>query len=274
MNMQSPTSEYEVLAIDAIRADGGTQSRAQMYQSVVSDYADLIAGGATFPPIVAFYDGSDYWLADGFHRHAAHVSLGLVEIDTVIRQGSRREAILYSVGANASHGLRRTNDDKRRAVLTLLNDDEWVQWSDREVARKCGVSNRFVSNIRPSVNGSQTERKFERGGKTHTQDTSNRGRKPDPLGDLVDEGIGRLSDENKMFESDEGPRPVMDLKGRDPREFNRAMHFVGDFEHYARDLAKKNVLDDCAILDPAERQRLRSAIDKIDAIHDQIMTRI
>jgi hypothetical protein len=70
------------------------------------------------------------------------------------------------------------------------------------------------------------------------------------------------------------PRPVMDLKGRDPREFNRAMHFVGDFEHYARELSKKNIISDCEILDPAERQRLRSAIDKIDAIHDQIMTRI
>ena len=70
------------------------------------------------------------------------------------------------------------------------------------------------------------------------------------------------------------PRPVMDLKGRDPREFNRAMHFVGDFELYARELAKKDVVSECAILDTAERQRLRAAIDKIDAIHDQIMTRV
>ena len=70
------------------------------------------------------------------------------------------------------------------------------------------------------------------------------------------------------------PRPVMDLKGRDPREFNRAMHFVGDFELYARELAKKDVVSECAILDTAERQRLRAAINKIDAIHDQIMTRV
>ena len=70
------------------------------------------------------------------------------------------------------------------------------------------------------------------------------------------------------------PRPVVDLKGRDPKEFNRAMHFVGDFEQYARDLSKKAIASECAILDPSERQRLRAAIDKIDGIHDQIMTRI
>ncbi|NKX40974.1 hypothetical protein HGG71_05755 [Rhodobacteraceae bacterium R_SAG2] len=70
------------------------------------------------------------------------------------------------------------------------------------------------------------------------------------------------------------PRPVVDLQGRDPKEFNRAMHFVGDFEQYARDLSKKNILPDCAILNPSERQRLRAAINQIDAIHDQIMTRI
>jgi hypothetical protein len=86
------------------------------------------------------------------------------------------------------------------------------------------------------------------------------GDKPPTLSQLAQQGIK--------------PRPVVDLKGRDPKEFNRAMHFVGDFEQYARDLAKKSIASECAILDPSERQRLRAAIDRIDAIHDQIMTRI
>lgn len=70
------------------------------------------------------------------------------------------------------------------------------------------------------------------------------------------------------------PRPVMNLNGRDPREFNRALHFVADFENYARELSKKDVLGDCAILTANERLRLRDAINKIDAIHDKIMTRV
>nr|WP_244557034.1 hypothetical protein [Fulvimarina manganoxydans] len=76
-----------------------------------------------------------------------------------IRQGTRRDAILHSVGANATHGMRRTNADKRRAVTRLLEDAEWAAWSDREIARRCGVSQPFVGSMRESHtdNGYQYE---------------------------------------------------------------------------------------------------------------------
>ena len=41
--------------------------------------------------------------------------------------------------------------------------------------RACGVSNRFVSNLRPSVNGSQIERTVTRNGTTYQQNTTNIG---------------------------------------------------------------------------------------------------
>lgn len=49
--------------------------------------------------------------------------------------------------------LQQLHADKRKAVLTLLKDDEWSQWSDREIARQCGVSKTFVSNLRPTLTG-------------------------------------------------------------------------------------------------------------------------
>jgi hypothetical protein len=42
--------------------------------------------------------------------------------------------VLYTVGANATHGLRRSNADKRRAVSMLLDDPEWAQWSNLAIA--------------------------------------------------------------------------------------------------------------------------------------------
>ncbi|QXD15805.1 hypothetical protein GQ464_002330 [Rhodocaloribacter litoris] len=89
---------------------------------------------------------------------------------------SRRDAILHSVGANAEHGLRRTGADKRRAVMTLLQDEEWRRWSDREIARRCRVSHPFVAKMRAdtcNVSSISTERTFKhwRGGVT-TMDTS------------------------------------------------------------------------------------------------------
>lgn len=160
------------IPISAIRLDGGTQSRALLQDSIINEYAMALEDGVTFPPVVLFYDGSDHWLADGFHRVRAYLFAGRDAIPADVRQGTRRDAILYSVGANEAHGLRRTNDDKRRAVLTLLNDAEWAKWSDREIARRCAVSNQFVSNIRPSVNDGQMERKVERSGSTYTMNTS------------------------------------------------------------------------------------------------------
>lgn len=77
-------------------------------------------------------------------------SIGQEQINTEIRQGSCRDAILHSLGANASHGIRRTNADKRKAVEIMLEDEEWGQWSDREIARKCGVGNQLVSHVRSS----------------------------------------------------------------------------------------------------------------------------
>lgn len=143
--------------IGCIRLDGGTQPRATIHADWIEEYAADMGAGASFPPVTVFFDGTDYWLADGFHRTHAAMALGLIEIEADIRQGTQRDAILFSVGANASHGQRRTNEDKRRAVLRLLNDAEWAGWADREIARRCGVDNKTVGALRPRPIQSDTE---------------------------------------------------------------------------------------------------------------------
>lgn len=70
------------------------------------------------------------------------------------------------------------------------------------------------------------------------------------------------------------PKPVIDLKGRDPAEFNRSMHFVGAFESYQRDVEKIDVDQILPGLTDSERDRVRKAIAAIDAFHDRIITRI
>lgn len=138
------------------------------------------------PNIYATYDSSTYWLADGFHRITAAILACLSEIPANIINGTKRDAILYSVGANANHGLRRTNADKRKAVLMLLQDDEWKLWSSNRIAKQCAVSHTFVDNFRDelSCNGCkiepQQQRKVERNGTTYVQDTSNIGKPQKP----------------------------------------------------------------------------------------------
>jgi len=78
----------------------------------------------------------------------------------------QRDALLYSISFNAEHGLPRTNADKRKAVRLLLADAEWGQWSYREIARHCQVSQVFASKLRKAAsdNGYQMKpRKGKRG---------------------------------------------------------------------------------------------------------------
>jgi hypothetical protein len=173
------------MLITDIRTDGATQSRESLDVATVAEYADAMANGAAFPAVVVFYDGQSYWLADGFHRVAAAKQSGMAEIDADVRQGSRRDAILLSVGANSSHGLRRTNADKRRAVMTLLNDEEWSRWSDREIARRCVVSHVTVKNYRDEIsllkiNSDEPRTYTTKHGTTATMNTANIGRTPAP----------------------------------------------------------------------------------------------
>jgi len=136
------------MLVEKIRIDCGTQSREKIDQQVVSDYAVALKEGAKFPAVVVFHDGLEYYLADGFHRYLAHVQAGRTEIEAEVKNGTLRDAILYSLSANDSHGLRRTNADKRKSVMTLLEDDEWKQWSSSDIARACKVSHVFVIKLR------------------------------------------------------------------------------------------------------------------------------
>jgi hypothetical protein len=142
------TTETPTLRLDQIRIDGGTQPRVAIDEDVVGEYADLYVEGVDLPAVTVFHDGSTYWLADGFHRYWASKRAERETIAVDVQQGTRRDAILYSVGANASHGLRRTNEDKRKAIQTLLEDEEWCQWSDNAIAKQCGVSDKTVGNVR------------------------------------------------------------------------------------------------------------------------------
>jgi hypothetical protein len=170
----------KTLLIDNIDFEGGTQVRWVIEEADVLQYAEAMREGAEFPPIVVFHDGKTYWLADGFHRVLAAVEVGKRRIACEVKKGGKRQALLYACGVNETHGFRRTNEDKRNAVHILLADDEWSKWSDREVAKRCAVSDRFVNGLRQelSANGSQT-RKFKRGGKEHAMDVA---RPVKPLG--------------------------------------------------------------------------------------------
>jgi len=175
--MQS--EQKEQVRINQIVVKNQIQQRVKLNEDCIEEYAEAIGSGAKLPPIVLFDDGENLLLVDGRHRYEANLKAGVETIEATIYEGSEREAILYAVGANADHGLRRNNADKRMAVTTLLTDSEWGKWSDTEIARRCLVSQPFVSNVRREL----TQNGFEwgptrKGADGREINTSNIGAKP------------------------------------------------------------------------------------------------
>ena len=109
------------------------------------------ATASQFPPIDVFgNDDGPFYLGDGFHRLEAHRSAhpDAEDIECRVHPGDRDDALLFACGANAQHGLRRSRSDKMKAVTTLFRSERWSGWSDREIARQCGVSHTFVAAVR------------------------------------------------------------------------------------------------------------------------------
>jgi uncharacterized ParB-like nuclease family protein len=140
----------KVMNIGAIVMDERLQSRTEISEDTVTEYTDAVKDGADFPPVLVYFDGVNYYLADGYHRVFAHKRADKVSINCYVVRGTLRDAILHSAGVNANHGMRRTYADKRKAVMTLLDDFEWSEWSNSEIARRCGVSPTFVAGLRDS----------------------------------------------------------------------------------------------------------------------------
>lgn len=173
-----------MLELDKIRIDGGTQARVELNQETVGEYAELYATKVAMPAIKVYFDGSTFWLVDGFHRYFGAKKAGLSEILEEVIPGTLRDAILFSLGANTSHGLRRSGADKRQAVNRMLSDSEWAQWSDREIGRQCGVSHTFVSSVRSDLSGNRCQiaatKTVSRNGTTYQQNTANIGKTTSP----------------------------------------------------------------------------------------------
>lgn len=169
------------LRIDKIDWDTDTQSRICVDPEAVADYKRSRQDKVKFPPITVYHDHGKYYIADGWHRTIVEKELDNEWISAEIVEGDKRDAVLHSCGANSNHGLRRSSADKRKAINTLLADEEWRKWSNREIARKCGVDEKTVRKCRESFRSSadypQMEVKAVRNGKEFTVTTKNIGKK-------------------------------------------------------------------------------------------------
>jgi uncharacterized membrane protein YgcG len=134
------------LPLASINIYGGTQTRVKTTDEAVESYADEMTQGTVFPPIVVYYDGATYWLADGFHRYLASKRIERPTISAEVHPGGRTDALRHALGANATNGVYRTNADKRNAVEIAL--EEWPDRANPVIAELCRVSPDLVRRCR------------------------------------------------------------------------------------------------------------------------------
>src|ERR1035437_7001237 len=103
----------------------GIQVRVAIDPDLVSEYAEAMRDPANqFPPIVVFDSGDgNLRIVDGFHRVAAANENDFLDILAEVREDSRIDALKFALLANTTHGLRRSNEDKRHAVELAIA--EW-----------------------------------------------------------------------------------------------------------------------------------------------------
>lgn len=128
--------------------DPKLQPRTAVDPAVVEEYAARMKDGEDFPAIeVGFFDEKPYVL-DGWHRVQAAAKLGKNAIGAIAKRYRTWDAMVAAVAtANMTHGMRRTNADKRRSVMLLLETESGRQLTEREAARRCGVSHTLVQDI-------------------------------------------------------------------------------------------------------------------------------
>lgn len=160
---EEPLEVTKIKIADIIQ-DPDLQLRVQMDAYVVEDYAEKIKRGKLFPPVTVFKaDDGKLLLADGWHTFEATIKSGQNEITANVRSGGKLDALKYAAGANSGHGLRRNNQDKRRGVKAILK--EFSDWSNRQIAEVCDVSDVFVGRVRTEVEQSSSNKNDTRVGR-------------------------------------------------------------------------------------------------------------
>jgi hypothetical protein len=131
------------VALDELVLDPNLNLRDRLDDFTVERYAD---SWQRMPPITVFEIDHRFVLADGFHRHAAAVMLGLRKISVEVRQGTFIDALDFVASVNLFHGLPLTRHERRRAVEVKLRIHH--DWSDRRLAEELCVSRELVAKTR------------------------------------------------------------------------------------------------------------------------------
>jgi len=159
-----------IININTINIAKSYQSREEIDQEMVDEFAESMLHGDKFPPVLIYVVNGEKLVADGFHRFFAHKKNNKTSIEVDERVSDMDSYILKCTSANNNHGKRPTTKDKIKSLERILLLDEVSLWQDKDIARHIGVSVSFVYKHREKK---PEAIKYERGGKNISRPTKN-----------------------------------------------------------------------------------------------------
>lgn len=104
----------------------------------------LAESEATLPPIIV--NRATMRVIDGMHRLRAAALRGEDDVEVQFFDGDARDAFIFAVKANITHGLPLSLADRTAAAARIISSHP--QWSDRAIALTAGLAAKTVGAIR------------------------------------------------------------------------------------------------------------------------------
>lgn len=166
--------------IDKIDLKHSPVVRAEMNDDAVENYADAYRTKKNMPPCVLFETAQGALLvADGRHRIAGMTKAGVKLTRFEVYKGTYEDCTKFALGCNTSHGVQRTNADKRIAVRLALQT--FPKISNAQIAEIAAVGDDMVAGIRKELEGiksiPQAEKRTGRDGKNYDPSANSSHRK-------------------------------------------------------------------------------------------------
>lgn len=140
---KGPDMQIHDIDLDDLVLDPALNLRDRLDDDTVTRYMDA---WTRMPPVTVYDVDGRFLLADGFHRHAAAVTLGKRTMQAELRTGTFADALDYVAGANLFHGLPLTRAERRRAIEVKLKLHH--ERSDRHLAEELSVGRELVAKLR------------------------------------------------------------------------------------------------------------------------------
>lgn len=139
-----------LVALADIDLDGSPHTRYTLHPDVIEEYGEVMKSKKSKMPEVKLWKSPKhnlYYVSDGLHRiHGAHAA-GLTHIAAMVLNGTWADCLKDACQQNLTHGLRRSVEDKRCLVETvLMNGGD--KWTNDAIAELTHVSRPTVIKIR------------------------------------------------------------------------------------------------------------------------------